>query len=1209
MAAVELLRKLEAEKRQATPEEQKILAKFVGWGASEVANNLFGPKSKEKDGKVAAYLKAREIFDGGTTRIDRYSPSYWDVAQPLMGRSAMRYGDSVTPDMVTLANYGIESSDVRYADLRKRLAAALTEDELAEARRSTQYAHYTSKAVVQSMWKAVERMGFKGGSVLEPGAGIGVFPGLMPPAMANNSTYTGIEFDSITGGILKQLFPDERILVESFVDSKLPKNFYDVAVGNPPFSGTKILSDPEYAKRAFTLHDYFFAKSIDRVKPGGLVVYVTSRYTMDKLDDKARAYLADRADLVGAIRLPQTAFKQNAGTEVVTDVIFLRKKVPGETFEGAQAWAKSVPVKVGKETFNVNEYFAANPDMVLGTPAATGSMYSSNEYTVEPLAGNIEDHFAKAIERLPENIYKAPRGSDAEAAQVREIDFNPKAKKEGNYYVTDAGVLMQREAGVGQRVELRSQKDVELIKDFIPLRDALKQAHYDQLNDGPWEDSLRSLQSAYAAFTKKHGQINQFTSKVRKVKTKDEDTGEEFTDETLVRSFPILDTLKNDPDYTLVAALEKLNDDTGEITPSDFLTKRVLAKPAPVDLSNPADALLATLNDLGKVDIDVIAARTGLSRADVIETLGTAVYEDPEQGWQTYDQYLSGNVKAKLEIAREAAKQDRRFERNVTALEAVQPAPKTPAQISVGLGMNWIPGAVYEAFLKETAGVTARVEFNQRTRQWIVDEKSGGATLKATADWGTGSRNATELLEHALTGRPIRITRTIGTGADQQKVFDADATEAANQKLEALRTEFASWIWRDAKRTDRLVQIYNDKFNTTVPRSFDGRHLSLPGTSTAFKVFDHVKRGAWRIIQQGNTYLAHAVGSGKTFQMVIAAMEQKRLGLVKKPMIVVPNHMLQQFASEWQQLYPAARLMVADENNFHTDNRRRFVSRVALSDLDGVIITHSAFKLLDLDPEFKKQMIEEQLDYMRAALEEAGGKVDDSRSAGGFGTKKKSGSRDPKIKQIERQIEAMEQKLEAAMSSEGKDKNVRFDELGVDFLMVDEAHEYRKLDFTTTRDVKGISPAGSAKAFDLYMKSQYLERKTPGRSLVMASGTPITNTVAELFTVQKFMAGDVLRARGLEDFDSWAAMFGRERVVLEPNAAGKYEPVTRFTKFVNVPELTQMFRDFADVVTSDELAKLLGDKRPKVKGGSRKITTTPKTPEYAAYQKELSTRV
>lgn len=1208
--AIELLLALEKDGRQATRDEQAKLAKFIGWGASEIANNLFGKKLDSAAEALANYEEAiRNLGDKPyltNSNYNAYAPAF-RVLQFRDEKLSWYTAGNITREMLDKAKP--DASTRKWVELRDRMKAAMSEQEFAEASRSTQYAHYTSKEVVRAMWGAMERMGFKGGAILEPGAGIGVFPGLMPATMAANSIYTGIEYDSITGRILKQLFPDERILVESFVDSKLPKNFYDVAAGNPPFSGTKILGDPEYAKRALSLHDYFFAKSIDRVKPGGLVMYVTSRYTMDKLDDKARKYLAERADLVGAIRLPQTAFKQNAGTEVVTDVIFLRKKVEGETFEHAQPWlgvaevkgADGKPLMVsdgkGEKPAMINEYFAAHPEMVLGQHANTGSMYADKEYTVTPMAGDIEAHFAKAVENLPEGIYKAERGSSAEAAKVREIDFNPKAKKEGNYYVSDAGVLMVREGGVGQRVELRSQGDVQLIKDFVPLRDALKQAHYDQLNDGDWETSIKALQKAYADFTKKHGQVNQFTLKSVKTKVVDEDTGETYTDETQVRVYTLLRKLEDDPDYTLVAALETINDDTGEIKPSAFLTERVLGKPDEASISTPHDALLSSLNDVGNVDIPLIARRLGLSEAETIEALGSAIYEDPAAGWVTADEYTSGNVKRKLDEARTAAKTDKRFERNVTALEAAQPAPKTPSQINVGIGMNWVPGQMYGQFLRELAGVRAEVTWNERTKQWSVQELGGGKSMQATADWGTEDRNASDILEHALTGRPIRITKSQGYGKDKTTVFDAAGTEAANQKLEAMREAFSNWIWKDAERTDTLVRIYNDTFNTTVPRSFDGRHLTLPGSSKAFSVFDHVKRGAWRIIQRGNTYLAHAVGSGKTFQMVISAMEQKRLGLIKKPMIVVPNHMLKQFAHEWQMLYPAARLMVADEKNFHTDNRRRFVSRVALSDLDGVVITHSAFKLLDLDPEFKRQMIEEQLDYMRAALEEA-------ESEDG-----KGGKKSPRIKQIEKQIENMEQKLEAAMASTGKDANVRFDELGVDMLYVDEAHEYRKLDFTTSRQVKGISPQGSARAFDLYMKARYLEQKKPGRSLVMASGTPVTNTLAELYTVQKFMDRQALEDRGIEDFDSWASMFGRERTVLEPNAAGKYEPVTRFSKFVNVPELTQMFREFADVLTSDNLASLLGDKRPKVEGGSRNIVITPKTDAYADFQDELNRRV
>ena len=1546
--AVELVKKLQTEGRQATREEQSKLAQFIGWGSSELANNLFGDKLNKVAAAMEHYNDAIKAW-GDRAQVTNQSYSMYAPAFNLLRskNESLTWYNTGTITRKMLDDAKPDGASLKWLAMRDRLKSAMTDAEWADAARSTQNAHYTSKPIVKSMWRALERMGFKGGHVLEPGSGIGVFPGLMPADMAANSSYTGIEFDTITGMILKQLFPDERILQESFFDSKLPKNFYDVGAGNPPFANFAVLSDPEYKKHAFSLHDYFFAKSIDRIKPGGLVMFVTSRYTMDKLDDKARAYLSERADLVGAIRLPQTAFKQNAGTDVVTDVLFLRKKVAGQTFDKAQPWGKSVPMQVGAKSFPVNEYYHSHPEMVLGVPSDTGKMANSPEpqYTVLASAGDIDAMFDKAVDALPTDIYQAERGSSAEAAKVREIDFNPKAKKEGNFYVTDAGVLMQREGGVGQRVDLKSPKDVEIVKDFVPLRDALKQAHYDQLNNGDWEASLAALQKSYAQFVKKNGQVNQYTLRASKVKSVDEETGETINDEVQVKVFTLDKKLRDDPDWTLVQALESINDDTGEITQSDFLTKRVLEKPAKVEVSTPIDAMLTTLNDIGKIDMDLIAQRVGLNRSEAIEALGTAVYLDPEGDWVTQDEYLSGNVKRKLELARAAAKSDRRYERNVDALVAAQPAPLAPSQIDPNIGMNWIPAAVYEKFISDITGkaVSASVEWQPATKSWHVGINSGKHTMEATSDWGTGSRNVVDLLEHALKGSPIRITRTEGSGADKKTVFDSAATEAAILKLKALQDKFNEWIFTDPDRTTDLVQIYNDKFNTTVPRSFDGRHLTLPGVSKTQSIFDHVKRGAWRIIQRGNTYLAHAVGSGKTYQSVIAAMEMKRLGLVKKPMMVVPNHMLKQFSSEWQQLYPAARLMVADEQNFHTDNRRRFVSRVALSDLDGVVITHSAFKLLDLDPEFKAKMIEEELTYLRAALVEAGGKPDAMGK-----------SRDPKIKRIENQVQKREEQLKEAMSNEGKDKNARFDELGVDFLFVDEAHcfsygtlietnfgpmqigdiveskmnvlvksrnsethaieykpvtqwhkhaasdafievthehgsfictpnhnifvkgaykaagalnpgdvlavrssiyseahgearqentvlqpgvsnqvhhhnqgvqnvreavflshqrtgercktnvllrklsgkkslvrsgasgelegkdgaymgepsdarhqvasiqfanageqpnaqcgnsgegvchtesnwpssedqgrewlsdratktadvktsfgfrvsdtdfadqgddgefaealqggsglstgkvsyrsgrkitsltqesaegrqegqgfissrvvgikvlkrgsdgvhrfggrahpfvydigvegnhnyfangvlvsnSYRKLDFATTRQVKGIDPQGSQLAFDLYVKSRYLEEKTPGRSMVLMSGTPVTNTMAELYTVQKLMDRQAMIDKNVDDFDSWAAMFGRTTKSLEAGASGTYDMVERFNRFANVPELTQMFREFADVLTADYLGQLLGDKRPKVMGGTRKNVVAPKTDEYAEFQTE-----
>ena len=1251
--AVELLKKLQQENRQATREEQAVLAKFIGWGASDLANNLFGKKLDKQLEILRKYeIASQAMQEAGR---DYLAPSgyrmvgyrrVWESGDPNF-HEAFAVVQAKNPDLRWSNDIRITREQLdkarpsgnvkKWAELRDRLKAVMTEEEWADAEGSTINAHYTSKAIVKAMWRGMERMGFKGGAVLEPGAGIGVFPGLMSAAMATNSSYTGIELDAITGGILKQLFPDERIAVESFVDSALPDEFYDVAVGNPPFANIKILADPRYRKLAPSLHDYFFMKTLDKVKPGGLVMFVTSRYTMDKIDDKARKFLSERADLVVAIRLPQTAFKQNAGTDVVTDVLFLRKRKPGEqarvtssgrtlmmTNERGEAigspvlydlpeWGKVVPITINGREFQVNEYYHAHPEMVLGTHSDKGSMANTPDpqYTVEPIEGDIEALFDKAVDNLPADIYKAT-GEAATAAQVREIDFNPKVKKEGNYYLSDAGQLMQVDGGVGVRAENIKPKDVALVKAYIPLRDAVKQAQYDQLNDGPWEESLAAMQKAYQAFVKQHGNLLQFTT--RRVVTKDtvfnEDTGleEETSDEVTKYTYPVQNLLADDPDSTLVMALESINEETGVISATPALTERVLLKPTTPRIETPHDALLSVLNDTGEVDLGLIAERLGMDQVDTIAALGTAVYETPSGKWQMADEYLSGNVKKKLAEARKAAESDRRFERNVQALVEAQPSPLTQADINVALGQRWVSPAIIQQFMREVVGVNTEVFYNDRLGGWTVDKGQAGRKKNADTgrmdwataanerdaamlEWGTTRAPAHLILEHALNSSPVRIMVWEGSGKDAKEVFSKVETDAAIEKVKKMRDAFQNWVWTDDKRADELVRTYNDKFNVMVARKFDGRHLTMPGSSALIDVFPHVKRGAWRIIQDGNTYLAHAVGSGKTWQMVISAMEQKRLGLVNKPMIVVPNHMLQQFKQEWLQLYPAARLMVADEKQFHTDNRRRFVARAALSDLDGVIITHSAFKLLDLDPEFKRKMIEQELEQLRAALEEEGVDLDEK-------------SRDPKVKEIQKRIKTYEEKLKKLMSGEGKDKSVRFDEMGVDFLYVDEAHEFRKLAFTTTRQVKGISSSGSERAFDLWMKTRWLEQKKPGRNLVMASGTPVTNTMAELYSVQKFMDYATLEEQGLERFDDWAAQYGEESTEIEADAGGAYAPVTRFAKFHNVPELTQAFRQFADVLTSEHLAEMLGDKRPRVQGGSRNLVVTPRTEQYAAFNEQ-----
>jgi N12 class adenine-specific DNA methylase len=1114
--AIRIAKAIAQEGRAATPEEQKKLVRFIGWGASEIANGIFPDKYGD------------------------YKPGWQQLGE--------------------------------------QLRALLTDEEYDAAKRTTQYAHYTSRQVIESIHGALERMGFTGGRAIEPGMGIGLFAGLMPDTMARATKYTGIEYDPVPALIAKALFPKHNIIQGDYTKVELPDNFFDVAMGNPPFSGqVRVVNDGRYRKYNFALHDYFFAKTLDKVRPGGLVVFVTSAGTMNKASDRARQFMAERANLLGAIRLPQTAFMKNAGTEVVTDVLFLQKKGEGVQDYG-QKWMelKDVPAKDG-ETASVNEYFAEHPEMVLGEHAMTGKMYGSNKnYNVEAREGeNIEDAFRLAADRLPAAVYQPLKGSKEERAKVDLTDYSPTVQKEGNYYVKD-GTLFQRVMGIGQPAEASAAAE-KVIRDFIGLRDALKQAHYDQLSDGPWEQSLKGLQKAYRAFVGKHGRVNQFKTYERVDK---EGKKHEW------RRYPLHNIIDDDPDWTLVAALETEDEDTHKIHDSQFLSERVLNKPQPPKIETVQDAMYVQLDQDGALDLDRIAELSGTTKAQAVEVLGDAIFEAPNGTWQTADEYLSGNVGLKLKEARAAAGVEKRFARNIPALEKALPKPVPPSEIQARLGAPFIKPAHIEQFFREKLGLGVSVDYHAGQNLWNVVPTQGRGTVVADSDWGTDKRDAFELLSTALNKHQIRITYKDGEGKTH---FDATATAAANDKLKKIKDAFSGWIWTDGNRAGAIAEDYNERFNNISPRQFDGSHLTLPGLSSKIRLRPHQKRVVWRIIQRGNTYIAHAVGAGKTLEMVVAGMEMRRLGMVKKPQYVVPNHMLQQFAREFMQAYPTAKLLVADEKEFHTDNRRRFVAKASLSDLDAIIITQSAFKLVDTKPEFKSKLIEEMIAEMQAAMEGLG-------------------DRDPSRKQLERNIETLEKRLEGDLSGERRDKNVYFEDMGVDFLFVDEAHLYRKLPFVTNQgNIKGIDPNGSQYALDLYVKTRWLEEEHPGRNLVMASGTPITNTVGELYTVQRYMAEKVLEERGLRQFDAWASMFGEERTGLEQNAAGHYAPVTRFAKFINVPELSQMFRDFADVIVGRDLGDLVP--RPKLKTGARQMTIAPATPIVKEFQQQLAARM
>jgi N12 class adenine-specific DNA methylase len=1156
---IELAARITAEKRPATPSEQAQLARYVGFGAGEIRNNLFPVLSKWITDKEPGSL----LFPKGVAEFHKYR--------------------------------GKEGEGTRWAALAERL------DKLPEAwqrsvLRSTQYAHYTSPGVIGSIWRAMARMGFTGGKLLEPGMGVGHFATMMPQGIYEASHYTGIEFDGPTAAIAKLLLPQQNVLHADFTKRKLPRDFYDAAVGNPPFSNTKVTSDPEYARQELALHDYFFAKTIDRVRPGGLLVFVTSRYTMDKINAKGRRYLAERADLLGAVRLPQTAFRDNAGTDVVTDVLFLRKRMEGEVPAGA-AWSELREIeskdKDGKVegTLKVNEYFADHPEMVLGQTriGGTGAVDDQGRrinalhpgelvvVSYDTDAGALERRFAQAVERLPENVYSA-LGQDAAAVQQQTMvkDFDPKEKREGVLYLGDKGAVLRVENGVGvalRDVEKLSDKDEAWLRDYVGLRDAVQTARFAQLEDAEWKPALRKLNALYKAFRETHGPIMDFRLQSR---TTQDDDGEPVTTQT--RVFKRKRLWRMDYDAPLVLQLEDIREDNS-IVKGPFLLDRTVARPLTREIKTPSDALAVSLDAKGSLDLADVAERAGLSQDETIDALGDLVYQTPQGRWQLADEYLSGYVREKLAEAREAAKTDAKFERNVTALEKAIPAPLGPQQIGVQLGAGWVPDRYVSQFARDELGAGA-VSYDARSETWTVQGGNKRVERSAAAEWGNADRSPSEILESVLNNRSLVVKKI---DDDKKTYTDQQSTAQVNEIARKMRQRFKTWVWTDAKRTQVLLDIYNEQLNNIALRRFDGSHLTLPGVSLRFNMYPHQKRAIWRVIQSGDTYLAHAVGAGKTMEMIAAGMEQRRLGLIRKPMYVVPNHMLEQFSNEFMETYPLANILVADDENFSKERRQQFVAAAAMNNPDAVIITHSAFKRLGVKDETAIPIRNAILDELRDALSDTPADERVRRS------------------QLEKQIEAVEQRFDRIMQR-GQDQVIPFEDIGADFLFVDEAHNHRKLDFTTNRKVKGVDPNGSWAAMDLYVKTRYLEGLRPGRAFVMASGTPVTNTVGELYTIQRFFAEDTMRREGMATFDAWANSFGEVATDFERNAAGKLEPVERFAAFSNVPELMNRVRMFMDVLNGSQLGDLV--KRPDLEGGKPNMVLVDPTPQLMTYMSE-----
>ncbi|MFA9204960.1 MAG: Eco57I restriction-modification methylase domain-containing protein, partial [Bacteroidia bacterium] len=1125
---IELGHKLDLEGRDPTPDEQALLAKFVGWGAGEIRNAVFPQNSitRQRNGTVT------------------YNPDY--------------------------------VYDRAWKPIAERIAATLNSDELASALQSTQYAHYTSEPIVRGIWSAVQRLGFAGGKIIEPGMGVGLFPILAPSEVMADSHYTGIELDKQTAKTAKRLLPRETVLAVDYVKAKFPDGFFDLAIGNPPFANITITGDPAYKAQRFSLHDYFFAKTMDKLRPGGVMAFVTSRYTMDKLDPKARQFLADRADLLGAIRLPRTAFLANAGTEVVTDVIFLQKRAPGVA-PGGEAWLMTGDVDINGEPRPINSYFVRHPEMVLGVHSTAGSMYRANEYTVQPIEGDLAEQFAAAVARLPEGAYQSKPAEIIQElnATTAKVDMDVGAKREGQVYQGDDGRLMRVDDGIGvalDSVERVSANDAMWIKGAVELREAVKAAQRAQLDDAPdWEAKLKAVNKVYDAFVAKHGPIRAFTTFDRV--TKDEDGEEQVTTYKRFKNDRLIDM---DLEGALLLPLEAISED-GRISKAPFLRGRTLKVPVQPKIENVRDAMFVSLDQVGSLNLPHVAGLYGKPVEAVIEELGNAIYEVPGSGYQTADEYLSGDVVTKLEVAQAAAAADPRYETNVKALQDVQPAPLTADKINVQLGSGWVPADVVAQFASEELGLELTASYEPTIGKWQVDTgqragkqprwmRDAQRRQGAAGDYGHPDHSPLETLNAVLNNRDIQILKK--TDDRPPKTFkDTVATTAVNAIADKMREAFSSWIWTDGERATEMLEIYNRTFNNIAPRRFDGSHLTLPGLSLNFPLHPHQKRVVWRMIQTGNTYLAHAVGAGKTLEMIVGAMEQRRLGLIKKPMFVVPNHMLNQFAGEFMEAYPAASILVADDKAFHTTRRQRFMAQAALNDLDGIVITHSAFTLLGTKDETRKAVVDRIISDLQSAIDSLGSGQE---------------TRITRSK-LEAQIERIQRKFEGKASEEGKDQGLMFEDMGVDFINVDEAHEFRKLDFSTDKSVKGVDPNGSARALDLFIKTRFLESQRPGRSMVFASGTPITNTMAELYTLMRYLSEGDLDADGLRSFDAWSAMFGRTKTQAEQNAAGVYEMVTRYSKFVNVPELMKRVRRFADILTSNQLGNLV--KRPAVKGG------------------------
>ena len=1075
--AIQTLRTLEQEHRDATAEEQQVLSQYVGWGG---------------------------LADAFDPNKENWSTEY------------------------------------------TQLKGLLTEEEYAAARASTLNAHYTSPIVIRAIYDAVERMGFQSGNILEPSMGVGNFFGMLPDSMADSRLY-GVELDSITGRIAQKLYPQADITVAGF-ETTDRRDFYDLAIGNVPFGQYKV-NDKAYNKLGFSIHNYFFAKTIDQIRPGGVIAFVTSHFTMDSKDSSARKYMAERANLLGAIRLPNDAFKANAGTEVVSDIIFLQKRDRPADIE--PAWVQPGQTEDG---FTLNSYFVEHPEMVLGRLEMESTQYG-HDLTVTPIEGaSLAKQLAEAVQHI-EGQYTAVEiaapadVADAEA-QRKTLPADP-AVKNFSYTVVD-GEIYYRENSIMTQIEL-SDNAKGRVAGMVELRQIVSELIDQQLNDFPDEDikaSQEKLNAAYDAFTAKYGLIN---------------------DKKNARLFD------DDSSYYLLCSLENLDENRQLKSKADMFTKRTIRPERVVtSVDTPSEALAVSIGEHGKVDLPYMADLLGTpgdyerittELSGVIFKDPAADADDPEAGWQTADEYLSGNVRDKLRMAQFAAESRSEFKVNVDALTKAQPKDLEASEIDVRLGATWLAPSIVQQFMMETFQPPYRIRYNNAitvryspyTSEWRISNKSatGFGDIMATETYGTRRANAYKILEDTLNLRDSRVYDTIVENGKEKRVLNQNETTLAQQKQQAIKDAFAGWVWKDPQRRALLVKKYNELFNSTRPREYDGSHIHFVGMNPEINLREHQRNAVAHVLYGYNTLLAHEVGAGKSFEMAASAMELKRLGLCQKSLFVVPNHLTEQWASEFLRLYPNAKLLVTSKKDFEPANRKKFCARIATGDYDAVIIGHSQFEKIPLSAERQERLIQEQMDEIEEAIEEAKAQVGEHFT----------------VKQLEKLRKSLKQKLEKLQGADRKDDVVTFEQLGVDRLFVDESQNYKNLFlYTKMRNVAGLSTSEAQKSSDMFGKCRYIDEITGGRGVIFATGTPLSNSMTEMYTLMRYLQYNTLQQKGLTHFDAWASTFGETTTAIElaPEGTG-YRARTRFAKFFNLPELMAMFKESADIKTSDQL--------------------------------------